>query len=374
MNNVKKKLLIALTTATALTFTLIIVYQTDMISRLGKSLAAETKRADAAHRELAVKTSIIEELSYENELLKDSIEALNIEVANLQDAIVELNGIIKKLNKTIKNQADQVARLTQKIHALEKSGEANREEIGRLEQERSRLLVKMEEYDKYRQTVMEREAAAQREKEEEENKLKAAQQELLNQTLSATSQQSVESGSEQIVLNQPPSIDVPAPASAPTPPITHEIRHNNQKRLANIKANTTVQFKDIVLRKKETGNDLKKIGPHDWIYTFIEFDLDNPMKELILNETFMLVIHDLDNNVVVPMIESNPVFPESTSGNTGYRFIYNGSPVSIRYFNKQQKLGANYEIRLFHIKGDLLLQLDNGKKRIVQQGDVLKIR
>ncbi len=57
-------------------------------------------------------------------------------------------------------------------------------------------------------------------------------------------------------------------------------------------------------------------------------------------------------------------------GAIGYKFKYNGNPVSVRYINTQPKEGSNYEIRLVYLKNGLTFKLTNGAKTIVEAGKV----
>ncbi len=367
MNSMKKKLLIAFGATATLAFASIIVYQTDVIATLTKNLKSESRRADVAEQELLVKNALVEELSTENAQLRDSIEGLYLEIAKLNETIAEQKKAIKKLNSVLKSQEDKVAELTREIAALEKSGVNNRQKISQLEKERHNLLIKMEEYDRYRQSVIEQQAIAERKKDEENRKLDSAKEEL-EENVSTEAKPVVEA--PPVNLNVSPS-EAPSNESAAPSPALENIKNKQQENLVAIKTQTSVRFSDITLRKKETGNDLKKIDAKDWRYTFIEFDLDNPKKDLILNEIFVLQIFDIDQNQVVPMNEANPEFPDGETGRTGYRFRYKGAPVSIRYFNNQRKEGANYELRLYYLKGGLFFPLDNGSKRIVQDGQVL---
>jgi hypothetical protein len=369
MNSMKKKLAFAFGVTTALTLISVIVYQTDVISTLTKNLKAETRRANSAELELGVKNKMVEELSLENAQLRDSIEVLHLEIAHLNETIATQQSAIAKLNRTIKSHEENVAQLTRNIEKLKKSGAANQQKISQLENERAGLLIKMEEYDHYRRIVKEQEVKLHQQQEIERKKLEEAQAKLENH-------QPIPSGpavaAPPVNLNRPPSNE-PAAAATPAGPshMADVIKNKQQEQLMVVKAKTTVNFSDITLRKKETGNDLKKIDAKDWRYTFIEFDLDNPQKDLILEETFVLQIFDLDQNQVVPMNENNPEFPESEQGRTGYKFRYKGAPLSIRYYNNQRKEGVNYEIRLYYLKGGLFFPLDHGSKRIVQNGEVL---
>ncbi len=133
-----------------------------------------------------------------------------------------------------------------------------------------------------------------------------------------------------------------------------------------------MKFSAFSLRNREAGNELKSVkkNENDWRYTFIDFDLDNTDSEAIMDEYFVLQVFDLDNNAVVPFNEKNMAFPNSEMGAIGYKFKYDGKPVSVRYINTQSKEGGNYEIRLVYLKNGLTFELANGKKKIVEAGKV----
>lgn len=150
------------------------------------------------------------------------------------------------------------------------------------------------------------------------------------------------------------------------------IATRQQERLNNIVRNTAVKFSAISLRNSEDSKDLKKLKTADnWHYTFIDFDFDNADREAIMDETFVLQIYDLDNNLIVPFNEKNNAFPNSEIGAIGYKFKYDGKPISVRYINTQAKEGRNYEIRLAYFKNGLTFKLANGAKKIVEEGRVI---
>ncbi len=304
-------------------------------------------------------------LQAELQLYKDSVAVLQTENQRLHTKIDELKTTISKLNKIVQKHDDKVVELTAEIKRLKEGGKKNAEKVKELEQEREELLTKMETIDKERIALLEFKRQNEQTKKVNNDKIvsldKVAQEKIdqVPQTAPAP------------IINQSPS----EPLIATGPKVSEELQaaivSRKQERLANIMAKTEVKFSSISLRNREGGNELKRIKSEDnWRYTFIDFDLDNVDKESIMDETFIIQVYDLDNNVVVPFNEKNMQFPNSEMGAIGYKFKYDGKPVSVRYLNTQPKEGRNYELRLIYFKNDLTFKLANGTKRIVEDGKV----
>jgi hypothetical protein len=177
------------------------------------------------------------------------------------------------------------------------------------------------------------------------------------------------------VINQSPQ--EPNKSEPVGPNVTEEMQaaiiSRQAEKLANVVSKTQVKFSSVSLRNQEGGNDIKNVkkADNDWRYTFIDFDLENVDRESITDEYFLIQVFDLDNNQVVPFNEKNMAFPDSEVGAGGFKFKYDGKPVSVRYINTQPKNGSNYEIRLKYLnKKGLTFPLANGTKRIVTAGKV----
>jgi hypothetical protein len=381
MNSMTKKLPLVISFTSALALALLVIYQSGVISELTEVLTISKKKLALTEQALQQEMETSESLRREIAVLTDSIEELNLEVATLQDKIAEQKSIIRNLNASLRKMEDRVGQLTKEIQRLEGKNAGNEQRINALVKERDDLLVKMEEKDRLRIAAMndqkqkEQQQAAQSNRlleleskmEQKQERLDTKVEEKQNITPSFRAQ------TPDPVINQSPASPDHVAAPSANEEMSRIIKNRQQERMNNILTQTSVRFSGVTLRNRESSNDLKKIreNGNGWRYTFIDFDLENPDKGAIMDETFIVQIYDLDNKLVVPMNEKNPNFPESEQGAIGYKFKYDGKPVSVRYYNTQKKEGENFEIRLVYFKNGLTFNLANGRKKIVENGLVI---
>lgn len=355
MNSIARKLrnITFLTVGTAAAAAL--VYQTDMVRQLKERLAGETLRADRADRELAVKNTMVEELNADNLRLQDSIQVLHLEIARHEETIAAQQQRIRQLGSTIGDLDSRVKKLSADIVRLEESGRKNLAAVRKLENERAQLLAKMQELDQARIRADREKEAALRQQGKDAAALAALQAPKPTRTP---------------VVPALPGGSAPAAASSQTAP--PPIPDNLQERLFLVKTQTKVSYGDIALRRNPKGSNMSHVDLLDWRYTLIPIELQHPQPELLVGEVFMIQLVDLDNVLVVPMNERNPEYPDSEYNNLGYRFRYQGKPLTIRYFNNQRKLGKNYEIRLFHVRDANIYPMPQCARRIVENGSVIR--
>ncbi|MEY3052630.1 MAG: hypothetical protein RLY31_2415 [Bacteroidota bacterium] len=335
------------------------VHQTDMVRQLKHRLAGETDRADQATRELAVKNAMVEDLNTDNLRLRDSLEVLHLEIARQAETIATQQSRIDRLGKVIGDLESKVKSLSAEITRLEKTGQERLTKIGKLEQERNQLLAKMQELDQARIRADREREAALRKQEKDAAALAALQAPARN------------SPPKTPVLPTPPQPTAsPVPKPAPAANNGPAISNDQQERLFLVNTQTKAAYRDIALRRRENGSNMSRLDLRNWQYTLISLDLQHPQPELLEGEVFMIQLLDLDNMLVIPMNEHNPEFPDSKTSNAGYRFRYRGKPLTVRYFNNQQKLGSNYEIRLFHVRDNHIFPMPQCARRIVENGSV----
>jgi myosin heavy subunit len=369
MNSMTKKLPIIITASTVLAIGLaIILYQGGYISELKQTIKNKDAKIVLVTQERDEAVLKLEEVQQELQLYKDSVAVLHIENQQLHAKIVELKGTIAKLNKSIQKHDDKVASLTEQINRLKESGSNYQAQIKSLELQRDEQLQKMEEIDRERISLKEQ----QRKQEESQLRNEVA----LNELNTKIEQKELElpepapQPTPEPIINQPPGqAPNPDPNNVPAD-LQAAIKLKAQGRLNNIVQNTSVSFKGISLRNRDGENELKRIKSDEWRYTYVDFDLSNADQEAIMDEQFILQLYDLDNKAVVPFNEKNPAFPNSEMGAMGYKFKYEGKPVSVRYINTQPKEGSNYELRLVYPRNGVVFTLVNGTKRIVEDGKV----
>ncbi|MCC6725925.1 MAG: hypothetical protein IT258_15560 [Saprospiraceae bacterium] len=364
----KISIIISASAVVALAFLAVILYQGGYITELKQTIKSKDEKLVLVSQELDETKQLYESVQQELQLYKDSVSFLQMENQQLRSKIDELKGTISKLNKTIQKHDDKVASLTQQINRLKESGDKYEAQIKEFERQRDEQLRKMEEIDRERIAMQE-----QQRKQEESEKRNELKMNDLGKKIER----------KEMDLPDPSPITAPAPninqspgeaETSEAPKVSTELQSaivlRQQERLRNIVENTSVNFKGISLRNRDGGNELKKIKSDDWRYTFIDFDLSNADEEAIMDEQFVLQLYDLDNKLVVPYNEKNQAFPNSEMGAMGYKFKYEGKPVSVRYINTQPKEGSNYELRLVYPKNGVVITLVNGTKRIVEDGKV----
>jgi hypothetical protein len=371
MNSMTKKLpiIISASAITALALVAFILYQGGFIVKLEQTIAEKESQLVFVKQELGEQKKLNAEVLQELQVYKDSVNVLNLENHQLHVKISELKGTISKLNKVIQKHDDKVVSLTEHINRLKEGGKKYETQIKDLERQRDDQLVKMEQMDKERIALLESKRQNEESQKQNETKINHLDNKIAEHQMDVLDPAPQEVPAP--IINQSPTEQ----ATNPEPKISSELQAaivtRQQERLNNIVQNTAVKYSTISLRNREGGNDLKRVKKEDdWRYTFIDFDLSNADQEAIMDEQFIVQLYDLDNKVVVPFNEKNLAFPNSEMGAIGYKFKYDGKPVSVRYINTQPKEGSNYELRLVYPKNGVVFTLENGTKRIVEDGRV----
>ena len=376
MNSMTKKLPLIVSISTAASLALLAIYQSDVISDLKEVLSINKKKLTLTEQALHQEMETTESLRKDIAVLNDSIYILNLTISNLNEQVEEQLSIIKNLNTSLKKQENKVAQLTREINQLEANARQNENKIKVLSSERDSILTRMAEDDRRRIAAMNEQRQKEQEQADKNNRLLDLHSKMdgKKEKLDARMQDK----QDESPMQAPEPIINQAPGTTGTSPSANEemsmiIKNRQQERLNNILTQTKVHFSGISLRNRENSNELKKIkdNGNGWRYTFIDFDLSNTDKEAIMDETFIIQIYDLDKNVVVPFNERNNSFPNSDQGAIGYKFKYDGKPVSIKYVNTQQKEGENFEIRLIYFKNELTFNVVNGRKKIVENSQVI---
>ena len=320
----------------------------------------------------------IQQLGEEIRIKDDSITTLNSKITELVQETGLLRHKVRTLDQKVQQKLDEVAALSSKIKTIENSKSSDLKKINDLANEREELLKQMELMDKERTEEKDKIIAMQQEIAQKNKVVQQfeAQNEVQNELIEKirTNPTPTPSVSNEPVYAAPPS-NIAAPSKAEVNPSLEAqkeqiISARKQARMREIVTDTKIDYKSIKLKEEKGGNDLDRLRNEGWRYTVIEFDLQNPDQEAIFNEEFILQIFDIDNQRVVPFNESNPSFPDSNMGATGYAFTYKGQPMTIEYFNSQKKTGNNYEVRLYYAGKGFLLPISSGSTRIVEEGSV----
>lgn len=369
MNNLNRKLILIATTALAFTASTGFLLQTDAYGKLKINYNLLSKENQTNKKHINEQSLTIQQLGEAIKIKDDSIVVLNLRIDELVKETNVLKGKIKSLDQKVQQMSNKVNELTQQVGSLEVTKKSDQQKIKNLVAERDELLKQMEMLDKERM--------------QEKQRLEANNAIVIQQNKELKKLEAVvkEEKATMKQLNESPVKETVEPAyAAPTPSINASIEDEKeeiiasrkQMRMREIVVATNIDFKSISIRDEKDGKDLDKIKNEGWRYTVINFDLTNPKPDAIFDEEFILQIFDTDNQRVVPFNESNPEFPDSNLGATGYKFTYEGKPLEIAYFNSQKKTSKNYEVRLYYAGKGFLLPLKNGTSRIVEDGNVVQ--
>ncbi|MEK7256820.1 MAG: hypothetical protein AAB316_18850, partial [Bacteroidota bacterium] len=343
-------------------------FQGDVVTDLRSDLFGERQITIQLKEDLKAEKANSTALQEQIAVLRDSVAMLESQVAELHQKISDLKGTVVQLNNLLQQKDEKLASLTRELNALRSKDKDNSLKIKSLQAEISRILQDMEAKDRQR-TEMTQQLERSKKQEAETARRKQQLQATVEQK-----QQEAEKPSEQNQQEPLPGTSAEnSPASSDAPENNGEgIRLSQQKRMVSIASQTKVNFKTVALRKDRNSANLDQIKAKNWRYTMIDFDLQHPDPQLIMDETFLLQIVDKDNETVMPMNEKNTAYPNSEQGAQGFQFKYQGKPVSIPYVNTQKKEGINYQIKLYYVKGGSATPLSSGTMQIVRNGEVVR--
>ncbi len=293
------------------------VVQQIAIDKLDAKLEEKETALKQKGKSLSMEMQTSDRLRSENSLLIDSINVLNVKINDLNILVEQQEAIIKKLDGKINRRENKFEELEKKISWLEKDQIKNAARIKELEAEKTDLLKQIEDFSN-KKAQLERQL-------EEDKKLRMeaqlAQDELQKKNL-----------------------------------VTH---------------GTWVTYHEIDLRKKPHRGDISKISDsgENWKYTAFNFSLGHHDNAVLLDQEFVLKIVDTDTGEILPLIETNPLFPENESKLEGRFFRYQDNPIELMYVNTQEKRSKNYEVRIYYVNANGQHQLlENSKRPIVKSG------
>ncbi len=361
-----KKLPLLLSIVCAISLAGLTAYQSELIAGLKVDLSKAFQKLSKTEKALEAETVRVEELTAEIAVLKDSIALLNTRVLDLGAKIHGLKGTIANLNDSIRKKQDRVNALTIQIDKLQQ--EKNKAvEIARLQAERLKELDQMMLLDSQRQASIDEKTEKEKEKSKHSSKVFLLEERISNKERA-----------EETIMEAPFPVQNwrvvdagtdPQPA-APTTSAAPSIKTEDGNKIKTIVYDTKVNFQKVNVRNKENSNDLKKTKD-DWKYVFFNINLENNNLNQLLGEEFILEIVDLDSGLLVPYNEFNPGYPESNQGNAGYKFVFSGNPLTVKYFNSQKKAGGNYEASLYYSRKGIVYPLTKGNIQFIRNNEVV---
>ncbi len=316
-----RKLPLFATLVSAIILLAFVVVLADKVEYQKTTIYTQSKKLHEAAGTIKVMTAENEELQWQLQQLTDSIQLLNGELLHLEERLAEQESAIRMLTGKINQRESKIASMKKEIaHLSRKSGNyANK--IKELENEKKEMRLELE---------------------------------LMN----------VQKEDAEVVTND---LKLKRKETA--------LKNQKVNHTANIARNTRVRFDRILLRSRDNRGDLKRLKYDDtrWKYTKLDFFLEHPHRQLLLDEKFLVQIVDLDTGKILPFNESNPAYPESPQGSNGFKVTFDGNMVETTYFNSQKKQSMNYEVRIYYYRDGIAYPLQDGRKRIVQNGKVLPL-
>lgn len=280
------------------------------------SLEALLETETAANQALRTET---ETLKIENAALRDSIQLLEKQVGSLQHKLRQHIATLKGIQSELAKKEVELQRLrSQLADALAKGKSA--------EDRAEKLQADIQAVEQQKTSLVEM-------KKEEEKEETDAEQDLLKTEMEMQRTQKIEA-----VIN-----------------------------------NTQVAWKTIECSKTRSGNNIKKLEDDgsNWIYTSVQFDMDNENQQLLAEEYFVMRIINTDTGEELPYLESNPAFANSAGETKGFAFQWNGNPTKVVYINMQAKTGENYDLKIYFLSDEKEYLLKNSVKPLLRSGKVV---
>lgn len=272
---------------------------------------------DALER-TALRSQILEE---ENQMLRDSIIALNEVISGLKKQINNYKSEVSKYKKQLSAQKKKYNSLKKKVAALSKERSKNIATIKLLEEEKAALRAQM-----------------------------ANTQVQMDES---------NSGLQQVKAKEH----------------KQQEREADFQRAANVVNNTKVDFQVVSPRKQKHRGEIKRIrrSATNWKYTVVKFALSHTNFNMLMNETFVVKIYDLDKKKVISVVESNPAFPDSNKDSKGIDVRFDGNLVEVVHYNNRAKKSKNYDVQVYYkSKSGQQYLLRNGIAPVIRNGNRVK--
>ncbi len=151
-----------------------------------------------------------------------------------------------------------------------------------------------------------------------------------------------------------------------------EMELTRQKKINDVTNNTKIAYKSVDCSKTRTGKPIQKLEEDgtNWVYTSLQFDMENTDQMLLADEYFILRIVNTDTGEELPYLESNPAFAGSDSETKGFAFQWNGNPTKLVYINMQAKTGQNFDLRLYFLSDEKEYLIQNSQRALIRNGKV----
>lgn len=282
---------------------------------------------DRLEKSLSLADSEIGSLTDENIELKERIVILRDSIADFQRQIKSLKSKLyassqasKKMEADMESLRKKYFDIQTEIENLKKSGDAKEEYISQLEVTQTQLQVENDSI--YKTNVI-------------------------------TQQELIQASDDLVAL---------------------EMKQMRKQDLLEVLEFTNIYFDNITIKKAERGPSQKKIKKDGraWNYTLIDLSLQHDNIHQLIDETFIVKIIDIDNDMELSFVESNPAFPESPIDHKGLSFQFDGMPLNLKFHNNEDKMGKNYALQLYYVQDGEEHRLKNGYKQFIVNGKILE--
>lgn len=324
----KAILLGAIGTVVLLGLGIVAVFQNGTIETQGQTIIEQKNEIVGLEESLEITIEEKQVLLAENAelrervaILRDSVQLLSKKVRSLEKKVIVQKNTINTLQAELSTMGKQYEELKEEIARLSREKKDNKVEIAQIEMQKAQLRQEMDDLSS---TMINKVQSYQMSKEELMD-MKASESEI--------------------------------------------------KRIASITDNARVRFQHISLRKNRYGKPLKRMGKDgkSWRYTVVEFYLEHPEKQALLDEEFIIKIVDAATGVPLSHIEPNPAFPNSYIDSKGIEFRYDGNLVELAFRNNEAKSGLNYEIQISYLRNGEEYLLLNGAQSIILDSKPVQI-
>lgn len=276
----------------------------------------------------------LESVSAELETTEIALEEAEEEIRILQDSTVFLNSEMEKV-------ANYANRKKAEVNAI------NRE-----------LAHKVEEVDMLKGAITDWQAKGLQDAE----KIQALELRLKSNSENISQLQSLKENAEKELTEARES------------QIYHELERNRLSRIQNVIQNTKVDYKTVACKTTKSGKALSKIknDGSSWVFTTLEFSLENDDQSFVVGEYFRLKIVDAESGEPLAYNEANPAFAENSNETIGYTFLWESNPTEVTYINMQAKTGRSYNAQIFYVNNDKEYLIASSVLPIIGNGKMLK--
>jgi len=140
---------------------------------------------------------------------------------------------------------------------------------------------------------------------------------------------------------------------------------SSKSPIYNLVENTSINYEYVSCRKDKFGRKIKKLNNKgkNWKFTFLQFNMENPVFSQLLEQNFRIKILDEDNESYVPVTVNRLVDYDEC-----HDFVYEGEPIQLALYHEKDKLGRNFKVEIFLLDGEEEYLIEESLKDIFSEG------